>query len=70
MCRCDQLNVGINSKILEKHIHASFTYIDNGLVLVGGSRPSVYVGIVGLRAWIPPEELGMSIPRGPDPHTR
>ena len=42
----------------------------NGLVLVGGSRPSAYVGIVGLRVWTPTGELGISIPRGSRPSNR
>jgi len=43
---------------------------DNGLVLVGGSRPSAYVGIVDLRVWTPTGELSMSIPRGSRPSNR
>lgn len=36
----------------------------------GGSRPSAYVGIVGLRVWTPTGELGISIPRGSRPSNR
>ena len=35
-----------------------------------GSRPSAYVGIVGLRVWTPTGELGISIPRGSRPSNR
>ena len=39
-------------------------------MLVGGSRPSAYVGIVGLRVWTPKEELDISIPRVSRPSNR
>ena len=54
------------------------TYVHDTIVIVGatvlcwwgGSRPSAYVGIVGLRVWTPTKELGISIPRGSRPSNR
>ena len=40
------------------------------LCWLGVSRPSAYVGIVGLRVWTPTGELSIYIPRGSRPSNR
>ena len=57
---------------LNKRVCATRGWIKRATVLCwwGGSRPSAYVGIVGLRVWTLTGEVGTSIPRGSRPSNR